>query len=90
MSIVMRLLGPEDLSVLDHVADGVCDCPVQPQWARVVLADSRHHMIVGVQDGIVVGMVSAADERTGSAAEPFALYSFEMAEPSRATDTPVP
>jgi hypothetical protein len=63
MRIVMRLLGPEDLSVLDHVADGVFGGPVQPQWAWVFLADSRYHMIVGVQDGIVVGMVSAVYER---------------------------
>jgi ribosomal protein S18 acetylase RimI-like enzyme len=61
MSIDVRLLGPDDLGVLDRIADGVFDCPVQADWAGAFLADARHHLLVAVEDGVVVGMVSAVD-----------------------------
>src|SRR3982074_1902157 len=58
MSIDVRLLSPGDL---DRVADGVFDGPVQACWAGAFLADARHHMLVALEDGVVVGMVSAVD-----------------------------
>jgi aminoglycoside 6'-N-acetyltransferase I len=61
MSIDLRLLGLDDDAVLERVADGVFDLPVQPDLTRVFLADPRHHMIVAVDDGVVVGMISAVD-----------------------------
>jgi aminoglycoside 6'-N-acetyltransferase I len=61
MSIDLRLLGPDDDAVLHRVADGVFDLPVQPDLTREFLADRRHHMIVALDDGVVVGMISAVD-----------------------------
>ena len=61
MSIEIRLLGPDDLGAFDHVADGVFDHQVDPGLAREFLADSRHHMVVAIEDGVVVGMGSAVD-----------------------------
>jgi aminoglycoside 6'-N-acetyltransferase I len=61
MSIDVRLLGPDDLGVFDRVADGVFDHAVRAPLARAFLADARHHMFVAMEDGVVVGMVSAMD-----------------------------
>lgn len=55
----IRLLGPEDSEVLQRVAPGVFDGPVQPRWAREFLGDERHHLVVALDEGWVVGMVSA-------------------------------
>ncbi|HET7552555.1 MAG TPA: GNAT family N-acetyltransferase [Gemmatimonadaceae bacterium] len=59
--IEVRLLRANDLAVLDRVADGVFDGPVQERWARAFLDDARHHLAVAVDDGVVVGMASAVD-----------------------------
>ena len=59
MSIDIRLLGPNDRGVLDRVADGVFDGPVVARWTREFLTDARHHLLVAVEGGVVVGMASA-------------------------------
>ena len=61
MPIELRLLGPDDAHVLDHVAEDVFDHPVDPRWTRAFLTDTRHHMVVALDDGCVVGMISAVD-----------------------------
>jgi ribosomal protein S18 acetylase RimI-like enzyme len=61
MSIEIRLLGPADIDILSHVADGVFDNPVESRWARMFLEDERHHMVVALDRGRVVGMASAVD-----------------------------
>ena len=61
MELEIRLLGPHDRAVLDHVADGVFDAPVDPRWTGEFLADARHHLVVARLDGVVVGMASAVD-----------------------------
>ena len=61
MTLEIRLLGPDDRGVLERVAPGVFDHPVEPRWADTFLADPRHHLVVALDDGIVVGMVSALD-----------------------------
>jgi aminoglycoside 6'-N-acetyltransferase I len=60
-AIDVRLLGPNDLAVLDRVAEGVFDGAVDPRWARRFFADARHHLVVAIDDGVVVGMASAVD-----------------------------
>src|SRR4051812_45772292 len=55
----VRLLGPSDEHVLEHVAAGVFDLPLKARWTREFLADPRHHLVVAVEDGWVVGMVTA-------------------------------
>jgi aminoglycoside 6'-N-acetyltransferase I len=59
MAVEVRLLGPGDGEALERVAPGVFDGPVRPHWTREFLADARHHLMVAVDEGQVVGMVSA-------------------------------
>jgi aminoglycoside 6'-N-acetyltransferase I len=61
MSIEIRLLGRDDIAVFDHVAEDVFDHQVDPALAREFLADPRHHMVVAIEDGVIVGMGSAVD-----------------------------
>jgi ribosomal protein S18 acetylase RimI-like enzyme len=57
----IRLLTATDAEVLAHVAPDVFDGPVDARWTREFLSDARHHLLVAVVDGLVVGMVSAVD-----------------------------
>ena len=59
--IDIRLLGAADAEVLDRVRDDVFDEPVEPRWRDAFLADARHHLVVALDDGWVVGMCSAVD-----------------------------
>ena len=61
MSVIIRLLGPGEAAILGRVAADVFDDPVDPRWAHAFLADPRHHMVVALDDGLVVGMASAVD-----------------------------
>ena len=58
MSVDIRLLGPHELSVLDRCAEDVFDKPVSRRLAKEFLDDSRHHIVVAVENGIVVGMTT--------------------------------
>lgn len=55
----VRLLGVGDLGVLDQVADDVFDERVDPKLWGEFLADPRHHLVVAVDAGVVVGFASA-------------------------------
>jgi GNAT superfamily N-acetyltransferase len=55
----IRILSPGDASVLDRLAPGVFDQPINPHWTREFLADPRHHLAVAVDETVVVGMASA-------------------------------
>ena len=55
----ITILGPDDITTLDHVAEHVFDHPVKPDSAIDFLRDPRHHLAVAIEDGIVVGMASA-------------------------------
>jgi ribosomal protein S18 acetylase RimI-like enzyme len=55
----IRLLGPGEAAVLDRVAEGVFDSPVNPRWAAEFFADPRHHLAVVLDGGVVIGMASA-------------------------------
>jgi ribosomal protein S18 acetylase RimI-like enzyme len=57
--IEVRLLGAKDAGVLERVADDVFDGPVDPIWCTEFFRDARHHLVVAIDDGAVVGMVSA-------------------------------
>jgi aminoglycoside 6'-N-acetyltransferase I len=59
MTLDIRRLGPADATVLQHVAPGVFDDPVDPRWTAEFLADARHHLVVAIDEGVVVGMASA-------------------------------
>jgi GNAT superfamily N-acetyltransferase len=55
----IRVLRPGDASVLDRVAPGVFDRPIDPRWAREFLGDQRHHLAVAIDATVVVGIASA-------------------------------
>ena len=59
MSVEIKLLDAGDADVLGNVASGVFDDPIDDRRAREFLTDSRHHLAVAVDDGSVVGFVSA-------------------------------
>ncbi|HYM26990.1 MAG TPA: GNAT family N-acetyltransferase [Steroidobacteraceae bacterium] len=62
MSITIRVLGPEDGAVLQRLAPGVFDNPVDARWSAEFFADPRHHLAVAIDDAVeggqVVGMAS--------------------------------
>src|SRR5215467_14587873 len=55
----IRLLRGSDAAVLDRVAPGVFDDPLDPAATREFLDDPRHHIAVATDAGVVVGFVSA-------------------------------
>ena len=59
MAIDIKLLGPQDTRALANVAPDVFDNPIDVARADEFLADPRHHLAVAVDDGLVVGFVSA-------------------------------
>lgn len=61
MGVEIRLLGPDDAEVLQEVDPDVFDNPVDTQWTARFLSDSRHHIIVAIDAGCVVGMITAVD-----------------------------
>src|SRR5690348_6991676 len=61
MNVSLHLLAAGDAAILDRVGADVFDHPVDPRWTRAFLDDARHHMIVALDRGTVVGMVSAVD-----------------------------
>ena len=55
----IQTLSLPDLPLLLHPADDVFDNPVDESFAREFLADPRHHIVVAVSEGIVIGFASA-------------------------------
>ncbi len=58
MSVEVKVLGPDDGDVLSRVAAGVFDYAVDPDTTREFLADPRHHIVVALEHGTVVGFAS--------------------------------
>jgi ribosomal protein S18 acetylase RimI-like enzyme len=59
MALEIKLLGPRDAGVLANIDPDVFDDPIDAPRAAEFLADPRHHLAVAVEDGLVVGFVSA-------------------------------
>jgi aminoglycoside 6'-N-acetyltransferase I len=59
MALEIKLLGRQDAGVLAQIAPDVFDDPIDVARADEFLADPRHHLAVAVEDGVVVGFVSA-------------------------------
>ena len=59
MKIEIKRLSLDDAGVLANVAPGVFDDPIAWERAREFLADPRHHLIVAIDNGAIVGFVSA-------------------------------
>jgi GNAT superfamily N-acetyltransferase len=59
MRFKIQLLGANDAAVLQRVAAGVFDGPVDPRWTTEFLGDARHHIVVAIEGEQVVGTASA-------------------------------
>ena len=59
MEIEIKRLSLDDSDALAHIAPGVFDNPIAWERAREFLADPRHHLIVAIDNGSIVGFVSA-------------------------------
>jgi ribosomal protein S18 acetylase RimI-like enzyme len=59
MAVEIKLLGPQDADVLANVDPNVFDDPIDAVRSAEFLADPRHHLAVAIEDGLVVGFVSA-------------------------------
>lgn len=59
MTLEIRILDVNDVSVLNNVASEVFDNPIDDDAARTFLADQRNHMVVAIDDAAVVGFISA-------------------------------
>ena len=55
----IKLLGPADSDTLGKVAEDVFDDPIVISSAQEFLEDSRHRLVVALEDNVVVGFVSA-------------------------------
>src|SRR4051794_12370795 len=58
MAIEIRVLGPAEADVLQHVAAGVFGHRLERRWTTEFFSDARHHLAVAMDDGQVVGMAS--------------------------------
>jgi aminoglycoside 6'-N-acetyltransferase I len=59
--IEIRILREGDGTLLARIAPGVFDKSVDPMLLAEFLRDPRHHLALAIDDGLVVGMVSAVD-----------------------------
>jgi aminoglycoside 6'-N-acetyltransferase I len=60
MAIEVKVLaGPKDRAALERVAPDVFDRGIDPALAAEFLADPRHHLVVAIDAGVVVGFASA-------------------------------
>jgi aminoglycoside 6'-N-acetyltransferase I len=59
--ITIHLLTPDDATLLNNVAPGVFDNPIDPRWSAEFMADPRHHLVLALDGDLVVGMASAVD-----------------------------
>ncbi len=57
--LAIKLLNAGDEAILQSVAPDVFDDPIDPTAAAEFLADPRHHLVVAIADGVVIGFVSA-------------------------------
>jgi ribosomal protein S18 acetylase RimI-like enzyme len=59
MSVEIRVLRPDEGAVLDQVAPDVFDHAIDPRWSAEFFAAPRHHLVVALDGGLVVGFASA-------------------------------
>ncbi len=59
MAIEIKVLGAQDAGVLANVAPDVFEHPLDVGRGNEFLADPRHHLAVAIENGQVVGFVSA-------------------------------
>lgn len=57
----IRILGHGDETMLAHVAPDLFDNEIDLERSIEFLNDPRHHLVVAIDDGLVVGFISAVD-----------------------------
>ena len=55
----IKALKPDDVAAFDCVAPDVFDDPIDRHAAVEFLCDPRHHLVVAIDDDVVVGFASA-------------------------------
>lgn len=55
----IKTLTKDDFGLLMNVADDVFDNPVDGNFAREFLNDPRHHIVVAISEGVIVGFATA-------------------------------
>ncbi|HXA55802.1 MAG TPA: GNAT family N-acetyltransferase [Candidatus Acidoferrum sp.] len=58
MTVEIRVLQSGDDAVLIRCAPDVFDNPIDPERTREFLEDPRHHIVVAIEEGVVVGFAS--------------------------------
>jgi aminoglycoside 6'-N-acetyltransferase I len=58
MSIEIRVLRRGDEPMLNSIASDVFDDPIVPHATQEFLSDSRHHLAVATEKGVVIGFAS--------------------------------
>ena len=56
--IDIRLLGPDDAAVLNHVRSDTFDNTIIPEQAQAFLSSPLHKIVVGLQQGEVIALAS--------------------------------
>jgi aminoglycoside 6'-N-acetyltransferase I len=56
---IVKTASESDISLLMNVSDGVFDNPVNEVLAFEFLNDPRHHIVVAISDGVIIGFGSA-------------------------------
>ena len=64
--IDVRILTTHDAALFGNVADDVFDEPINPEYLAAFLADPRHHIAVGIDDGDGRSGAQPASEREAS------------------------
>ena len=59
MAVEIFRVGPRDVALFDRIADEVFDHEVDPVVLADYLAQPGHHLFIAVEDGLVVGQLSA-------------------------------
>lgn len=61
MGVGIRVAGPADAALFDNVAEDVFDTRPRPDLVEAYLADPRHHIVLALAKGRIVGMCSGFD-----------------------------
>jgi aminoglycoside 6'-N-acetyltransferase I len=61
--IVIKRVQAQDASLFEGIAEEVFDEPVEPTRLAAYLGEGGHHMVVAIDDGVVVGQVAAVVHR---------------------------
>lgn len=57
----IRILTIQDAELFRSVADDVFDEPINPDYVTAFLADPRHHIAIGIDEGLIIGFATGVD-----------------------------